>query len=144
MSTIGGFAAALTQQYALILACVVIAIVFDTITGLLKSKVTEKPWSSKRGTIGFWKKIALLVALAFGIFLDYFIPVALGAVSITLPFNTPFGLIVGVYIVLNESISICENFYEINPMILPKWIIRLLRTTAEKIDEEEDNKNERN
>ena len=144
VSTIGGFAAALTQQYALILACVVIAIVFDTITGLLKSKVTEKPWSSKRGTIGFWKKIALLVALAFGIFLDYFIPVALGAVSITLPFNTPFGLIVGVYIVLNESISICENFYEINPMILPKWIIRLLRTTAEKIDEEEDNKNERN
>lgn len=144
VATIGGLAAALAQQYALILACVVIAIVFDTVTGLIKSKVTEKPWSSKRGTIGFWKKISLLVALAFGIFLDYFIPVALGAVSIALPFNTPFGLIIGVYIVLNESISICENFYEINPMILPTWIIRLLKTTTEKINDEEVNKNERN
>ena len=134
LSVIGGFFAALAHQYALILSCVIVAIVFDVITGLIKSKVKEKPWSSRRGVIGFWKKIALLVALFFGMFLDFFIPVALTAVNAELPFS-PFGLIIGVYITLNESISICENLYAINPMTLPKWIMTLMRKTSEKIDD---------
>ncbi len=135
LSVFGGILAALAQQYALILSCVIIAIVFDVVTGLIKSKVTERPWNSKQGTIGFWKKIALLVALFFGMFLDFFIPVALTAVNTELPFSTPFGLIIGVYITLNESISICENLYEINPVALPKWIMNLIRKTSEKIDD---------
>lgn len=139
IATIGGFIATITQQYALILVCVIVAIVFDVITGLIKSKVTGEPWSSKRGTIGFWKKVALLVAFTFGIFLDYFIPVALSTASITLPFSTPFGLIIGVYITLNESISICENLYEINPMTLPKWIVKLLKASSDKINDKEEN-----
>lgn len=143
VSVIGGFLAALAQQYALILTCVIIAIVFDVITGLIKSKVKEKPWSSKRGMIGFWKKISLLVALFFGMFLDFFIPVALTAANTELPFNTPFGLIIGVYITLNESISICENLYAINPMTLPKWIMTLMRKTSEKIDDGGENKDEK-
>lgn len=143
IATLGGFLATITQQYALILVCVVVAIIFDVITGLIKSKVTGKPWNSKRGTIGFWKKISLLVAFAFGIFLDYFIPIAFSAANITLPFSTPFGMIIGVYIALNESISICENLYEINPVALPKWIVKLLRTTTDKIDAEEDENDKR-
>lgn len=135
LSVAGGFVACLAHQYALILSCVIVAIVFDVITGLIKSKVKEKPWSSKQGTIGFWKKMSLLVALFFGMFLDFFIPYALTAVNVELPFSTPFGLIIGVYITLNESISICENLYEINPMTLPKWIVSLMRKTAEKIDD---------
>ena len=79
--------------------------------------------------------MSLLVALFFGMFLDFFIPYALTAVNVELPFSTPFGLIIGVYITLNESISICENLYEINPMTLPKWIVSLMRKTAEKIDD---------
>lgn len=140
IAALGGLTATITQQYALIFVCVVVAIVLDVITGLIKSKVTGKPWSSKRGTIGFWKKIALLVALTFGIFLDFFIPITLKTVNVDLPFATPFGLMIGVYITLNESISICENLYEINPMALPKWIVKLLKATSEKINDEEGNK----
>lgn len=135
LSVIGGFLAALAHEYSLILTCVIIAIIFDVVTGLIKSRVKEKPWSSKRGMIGFWKKISLLVALFFGMFLDFFIPVALTAVNAELPFGSPFGLIIGVYITLNESISICENLYAINPMTLPKWIVTLMRKTSEKIDD---------
>lgn len=135
LSVIGGFLAALAHEYSLILTCVIIAIIFDVVTGLIKSRVKEKPWSSKRGMIGFWKKISLLVALFFGMFLDFFIPVALTAVNAELPYNSPFGLIIGVYITLNESISICENLYAINPMTLPKWIMTLMRKTSEKIDD---------
>ena len=135
LSVIGGFLAALAHEYSLILTCVIIAIIFDVVTGLIKSRVKEKPWNSKRGMIGFWKKIALLVALFFGMFLDFFIPVALTAVNAELPFSSPFGLIIGVYITMNESISICENLYAINPMTIPKWIMTLMRKTSEKIDD---------
>ena len=139
LATVGGVFATLTEQYALIFACVVIVIVFDVVTGLIQSKVTGVPWNSKKGAIGFWKKLGLLAALFFGVFMDYFIPVALGVVSISLPFNCPFGLIIGVYIVLNESISICENLYHINSQAVPSWVIRLLKNTSDKLNQTNEN-----
>ena len=72
----------------------------------------------------------------FGVFLDYFITEATQVVDIVLPFASPFGLIVGVYIVLNESISICENLYACNPKSIPPWIANLLKTASNKIDNE--------
>ena len=138
LSAIGGVIATLTNQYALILVFVIISIVFDVITGLIKAKVTGTGWSSAKGTAGFWKKISFLVALFFGIFLDYFIPSMLEVISIELPFNSPFGLMVGVYIVLNESISICENLYTINPESLPQWLIKFIKNTADKLNNKED------
>jgi toxin secretion/phage lysis holin len=129
-----GIWATFTQNYAIILTFVVIAIVLDLITGLVKSKATGEGWSSKKGSKGFWKKIALLVAFGFGIFLDTFIPYALGVISIDLPFNSPFALVIGVYIILNESISICENLYETNPHTLPTWVKSLLANANDKIN----------
>lgn len=137
LSVIGGFIATATKQYGLILLFVVIGIVFDFVTGLVKSKITGVPWSSKRGFVGFWKKISLLAALFFGVFLDYFIPMSLEKiVSVEVPFALPFGLIIGSYIVLNECISICENLYECNPDIIPKWIANLLKNAKGKINED--------
>ena len=137
LSLILGLWATFTQKYAIILTFVVVAIVLDLTTGLIKAKATGEGWSSKKGSKGFWKKIALLVAFGFGIFLDTFIPYALRIISIDLPFNSPFALVIGVYIILNESISVCENLYEINPHTLPKWIKALLSSANDKIDKGE-------
>lgn len=134
LSLILGLWATFTQKYAIILTFVVVAIVLDLTTGLIKAKITGEGWSSKKGSKGFWKKIALLVAFGFGIFLDTFIPYALRIISIDLPFNSPFALVIGVYIILNESISVCENLYEINPHTLPKWIKSLLSSANDKIN----------
>ena len=95
LSVIGGLLATATKQYGLILLFVIIGIFMDCITGLIKSKITGKGWSSKVGFVGFWKKVSLLVALFFGIFLDYFIPTTLEKiVTVELPFALPFGLII--------------------------------------------------
>lgn len=134
LSLILGLWATFTQNYAIILTFVIVAIILDLITGLIKAKVSGEGWSSKKGSKGFWKKIALLVAFGFGIFLDTFIPYALRIISIDLPFNSPFALVIGVYIILNESISVCENLYEINPHTLPKWIKSLLSSANDKIN----------
>ena len=136
LSVICGLIATAAKQYGLILLFVIIGITFDFVTGIIKSKITGVPISSKKGFVGFWKKIALLAALFFGVFLDYFIPTTLEKiVSLEIPFALPFGLIIGAYIVINECISICENLYACNPGIMPKWIANLLKNAKDKIED---------
>ena len=133
-SVLIGTISSLYQQYAAILILVILAICLDVVTGLIKSKVTGEAINSKKGTVGFWKKMSFLVSFMFGIFMDVFIPVLLTVINIQLPFNCPFGFIVGVYIILNESISICENIYKTNPNAIPKWIIKFLTESVDEIN----------
>ena len=129
-----GLGASFIGAYAPIFICVCVVIVFDVTSGLIKSKVTGVPISSQAGTMGFWKKMALFLALFFGIFLDVFIPIMLGIVDLDLPFKLPIGTIVGVYIVINESISIIENINAASPNTLPKWIKKLLKGAGDTIN----------
>ncbi len=133
-SVLVGTISSLCQQYAVILILVILAISLDVITGIIKSKVTGVPLDSKKGTVGFWKKMSFLISFTFGIFMDVFIPVLLTVINIQLPFNCPFGFIVGVYIILNESISICENIYKTNSKAIPKWIIKFLTTSVDEFN----------
>lgn len=121
--------------YVPVLCCVLFCIAFDVLTGLVKAKVTGEPISSKTGIAGFWRKMALLLGLIFGIFLDVYIPILLGAVAIDIPFKLPIGTLVGCYITLNESISILENLNKAAPGAMPKWIKKLLTGAKQKINE---------
>lgn len=141
-SVLIGTISSLYQQYAAILILVILAICLDVVTGLIKSKVTGEVINSKKGTVGFWKKMSFLISFMFGIFMDSFIPVLLSVINIQLPFNCPFGFIVGVYIILNESISICENIYKTNPNAIPKWLKDFLVLAVKEIDDK-NNKNKK-
>ena len=135
LSIIGGAISVFAKQYAMILIFVAIVITLDVITGLIKAKATGEGISSKKGTKGFYKKLALFIGLFFGFFLDYFIPYMLQSIGVTLPISGAiFGMIIGCYIVINESISIAENLYLTNPDILPKWIVKLLNSAKDQID----------
>lgn len=136
LSIFGGLFAAFFKQYGFLIFLVAAAIVFDLITGLIKAKVSEEDvWSSEKCRQGLYKKIALLLAMFFGFFLDLFIPYALQYVNVTLPFAMPFAMIISFYIILNESISICENLYAANPETLPKWIVNLLTNIKGKLED---------
>ena len=141
-SVLVGTITSLYQQYTAILILVILAICLDVITGLIKSKVTGEAINSKKGTVGFWKKMSFLVSFMFGIFMDAFVPVLLSIINIELPFNCPFGFIIGVYIILNESISICENIYKTNPNAIPKWLKDFLVLAVKEIDDK-NNKNKK-
>lgn len=142
LSIVCGLLSAFTNQYGMIIAFVSMAVVFDWITGIIGEKAVGHPITSKKGTIGFWKKMALFAGLFFGFFLDYFIPYALTKININLPITgAVFGMIIGCYIVINECISICENIYKANPDILPQWIITMLTLAKTQINKEDD-KNE--
>lgn len=133
LSTLLGLILSFTQKYGIMIILVAVAIVFDFVTGIIKASIKEEV-SSEIGKKGFFKKMALLICLFFGFFLDFVIPYMCATISIKIPFETPFGLIICFYIVLNESISICENLYACNPGIMPTWIVRILRSAKEQID----------
>ncbi len=134
-SALLGLAATIAEQYIVLIILVAVAIVLDVISGLLRAVATGEPITSEKGTRGFWRKMTLLFAMAFSFFLDLAVPYALGVVSINVPKTLLFGSIVGVYIILNESISICENIYKANKQSLPKWLKKLLSGAKGKIDD---------
>ena len=134
MSVILGFFAELYNKYSVMLIFMSVAIIFDVITELIKTKCKGEKPSSKIGTKGFFKKLMFFIAYFFGVFLDLFVPYAINTTGIEGNISTFFGLIIGAYITLNECISICENFYEINEDIFPKWIADLIRNMKNKID----------
>lgn len=134
-SLISGLAASFWGIYGPVIACVLVAIYMDVVSGLVASMAAGEKISSQVGWIGFWKKMALILALDFGIFMDSFIPILLGTISLELPFTMPIGMIVGCYIVINEAISIIENINKAAPTALPKWIKKMLEGTGKTIDD---------
>ena len=138
-SLISGLVASFWGIYGPVIICVLVAICMDVVSGLVASMASGEKISSKVGWVGFWKKMALILALAFGIFMDSFIPILLGTISLELPFTMPIGTIVGCYIVINEAISIIENINKAAPTALPKWIKKLLEGAGQTIDKGGDN-----
>lgn len=143
LSIVVGAIGAFSKQYGVLIVMVCTVIVMDWVTGVIASAAVGDPITSKKGTKGFWKKMALLTALFFGFFLDYFVPYATTKVGIHIDVNVAiFGMIIGCYIVLNESISICENLYKTNPSIIPKWIVKLLISAKTQIEQMQDKEDE--
>lgn len=134
-SALLGAAATISEQYVILIILVAVAIVFDVISGLIRAAATGEPITSEKGTRGFWKKIALLFSMFFAFFLDLAVPYVLEVVSINIPKMLLLGSIVGVYIILNESISITENILKANRRSVPKWLKKLLSGAKDKIDD---------
>lgn len=130
-----GLAASFWSLYGAIIICVCVVIVMDFVSGIVAALASGEKISSEVGYRGFWKKVALILALSFGIFLDAFIPIMLGVITLEIPFTMPIGTIVGCYIVINEAISIIENINQAAPTALPRWIKKLLEGAGKTIDD---------
>lgn len=137
-SALLGTIATIAEQYVVLIILVAIVIVMDVISGLIRAAATGEAITSEKGTRGFWKKIALLFSMIFAFFLDLAVPYILNVVNISIPKMLLFGSIVGVYIILNESISITENILKANRHSVPKWLKKLLTGAKNKIDDMEE------
>ena len=134
-SVLFGMVASWTQEYTTLLSFVTIAIVFDIVTGVLKVMSKSEKWHGRKAMRGFWNKISLYCGLAMGIFLDFFIPFMAKEVGIQMETNAHLSYIFAAYIVLNELISACQNLQQCNSHIMPSWVLRLLQSGAETIEQ---------
>lgn len=118
----------------IVLLCVMVA---DYITGMARAWIT-KTLSSRVGVRGIVKKLAYMFAVAVGIVVDWIIQSAGQKAGLELGSFYFVGLLVTVWLILNECISILENVSEIGapvPGFLLKLIGKLKKTAEEKGDE---------
>lgn len=109
----------------------------DYISGLARAWI-GRTLCSRVGIIGIIKKIAYLFAVAVAVVVDWVIQTAAVRVGLELGSFYLFGLLVTIWLILNECISILENLAEIGvplPVFLVKIVERLKQTTEEKGEE---------
>ena len=126
LAALSGALAALVEDYGMILLLGCAFISLDLVTGLAKAKISGTV-SSAVGRKGFWRKAALLAALVFGICMDKLLGVMVPG------FASPVGRLLGLYIAVNEAISICENLTACG-IRLPKILSSALENAEDKLD----------
>lgn len=119
----------------IVLAVVMIA---DYVTGMASAWATGT-LSSRAGVLGIVKKIGYLFAVGVAVVVDYIITSAAHDAGADLGGFHIFGLLVTVWLILNECISILENLAEIG-VPLPRFLIAIvkkLKKSTEKAGDEQ-------
>lgn len=120
-----------------------IAMIIDYVTGM-SAAWHKAELSSKKGIFGIVKKISYLALVCVGMGVDWLIYSGLQSVGVTLGYTFFFGVLVTIWLIINELISILENLGQIG-VPLPKFLLKIvnrLKNTVEKNVESEDEKNE--
>ncbi len=130
-----------------VLAILFGAMVLDYVTGMLASKreALEHPeepaygWSSKRGAEGIIKKVGYLCIIAVAMIVDYIILHVAAQAGMELAIKAFFGLLVAVWYVLNELLSVIENAGRMGANV-PMWLSKYVAVLKDKIDSQGEGK----
>ena len=115
--------------------CVMIAVMLlDYISGMAAAW-SQKTLNSRCGVMGIIKKVGYIALVAVGIAVDYLITSALINVGISLQVNYCFGMIVTIWLIINELISILENLGEMG-VPLPSFLTSMIKTLKGKVEEQ--------
>lgn len=135
-TAIGGIAAYF-HGLAIPLVVLLIAVCVDYGTGLIKAYYAAE-LSSKIGFKGIVKKLMYFVIVAVGMGVDWLIEYALGKGGITYSGVFAIAIIVIIWLVINEMISILENLAAIGVPV-PKFLLKIiekLKNSAEQKGED--------
>lgn len=119
------------------------AMVLDYLTGMLAAKreAIEHPddpsygWSSKKGAEGIIKKVGYLCIIAVAMIVDYVILNVAAQIGVTIQVKAFFGLLVAVWYILNELLSIIENAGRMGAPV-PEWLSKYIAVLKNKIDDQ--------
>ena len=138
---IAGALGALAAYFnVLLIPLVVLAVVMviDYVTGMAGAAYSGK-LSSRVGVLGILKKAGYLALVAVGMVADYLIGSALLKIGINLQINYCFGMIITVWLIINELISILENLGELD-VPLPGFLVNIIKSLKNKVEERAENK----
>ena len=145
------FAAALTMltyylgMVAVPIVVLMIAMIIDYVTGMV-SAWHKAELSSKKGIFGIVKKISYLGLVCVGMGVDWLIYSGLHSVGVDLGYTIFFGVLVTIWLIINELISILENLGTIG-VPLPKFLLKIIKklktTTENKVESEDEKEDEK-
>lgn len=129
-------AAGAAYMRELLVPVIILAVVMltDYVTGMVRAWITHQ-MSSRIGVLGIVKKVGYLFVVGVAIVVDFVIQYAAGKAGLDFGSVYFFGLLVTIWLILNECISILENLADIGvpfPGFLVKLIKRLKKTTEHK------------
>jgi toxin secretion/phage lysis holin len=112
-----------------------VMMIIDYLSGM-SAAWSEGTLSSRVGAKGIVKKVGYMALIVVAMGVDYLIYSGIAAANIELGYSMWFGLLVAVWLIINEMISILENLGRLGvpiPEFLKK-IIGRLKTSAERKD----------
>ena len=89
--------------------------------------------SSRVGVKGIVKKVAYLALVAVGMVVDYLISSALLRVGVDIQINYCFGMMISVWLIINELLSILENLGKLG-IPLPDFLLRAIERLRDGVD----------
>ncbi|HCA04976.1 MAG TPA: hypothetical protein DEO32_03650 [Ruminococcaceae bacterium] len=84
--------------------------------------------------LGIIKKVGYLALVGVGVVVDYLLTSALAQIGIKSGMPNIFGLMVIIWLIINELISILENLGEIG-VPMPPFLVSAIKTLKGKVDE---------
>ena len=102
-----------------------------------KSSVSDP--KAVRKLVGIIKKAGYLALVAVGMVADYLISSALLKIGIDMQINYCFGMIITIWLIINELISILENLGELD-VPLPGFLVNIIKTLKNKVEDTADGK----
>ena len=136
---IGAFLSAKLGLLYIVIPLLLVCMIVDYLTGMLASK-KEGTISSKIGRWGIVKKIMYMVEVAVGVIVDWTIINVAVSLNVKVPQCTFFGLLVALWIIFNELISILENLTRLEtPM--PTFLINIVKNFKVVVEKQGDNLN---
>ncbi len=133
---LAGAAGALAAYFNVLLIplCVLAAVMLiDYITGMAAAGYTGQ-LSSRTGVRGIVKKAGYLALVAVGMTVDYLISGALLSIGIQVQVNYCFGMILTVWLIINELLSILENLGEMN-IPLPDFLLHTVKSLKGRVED---------
>lgn len=120
------------QIIAIPLIFLIAVMILDYITGMI-SAYNSKELSSRQGITGIFKKTGYLCLVAVGITVDYIINSALASLGIASNISMMFGLIVTIWLIINELISILENLTKLEVPI-PDFLTKIVNRLKKRVE----------
>lgn len=138
VSAIVGGLTAYFGVMAVPLAVLLLVMCVDYISGMTKAWITSD-LNSKIGLLGIIKKLCYMLVVIAAACVDWLCISGLRAVGIEFEHSYYFGVVVTIWLIINELISILENLSEIGvplPAFLTKIVRRLKNTVETETDKE--------
>ena len=116
------------------LTILIVVMIIDYATGMTSAWKSGE-LESKTGLIGILKKVSYLVLVAVGGVVDYLICSGLATAGFDFGVTYCCGLIVCVWLIINELISILENLSELGTPI-PKFLVNIVHRLKDSVDDD--------
>lgn len=118
-----------------------VLMIIDYISGMLaaKKEALEYPdnsqygWSSKKSIIGIYKKVGYLLTILVSTSIDYILFYFSQKIGWNMPTKPLFGLLIILWFVINELLSILENTARMG-VVLPNFLYKVLRDLKNNVE----------